>query len=161
LTAFDSQTSGPVAPQTSRLPSGATQIASVSAPVNVLHEGTEHRAHRTSRPTSSAVSWRWRRHAQRRHQRPRSSSCSGRDAAQPERLGTRIVFDSDRTGAFCDVFTMDPDGSDVVQLTDFQAWICRCEMAGRHGQLAWLGSWHEMTSTVACWWCWCGTAVWA
>jgi hypothetical protein len=47
--------------------------------------------------------------------------CSGRDSTQPERLGTRIAFDSDRSRAFCDVFTMDPDGSDVVQLTDFQA----------------------------------------
>ena len=33
--------------------------------------------------------------------------------------GTRIAFDSDRSGAFCDVFTMDPDGSDIAQLTDF------------------------------------------
>ncbi|MGH9041132.1 MAG: TolB family protein, partial [Acidimicrobiia bacterium] len=30
----------------------------------------------------------------------------------------RIVFTSDRTGNF-EIFTMDPDGSDVVQLTDW------------------------------------------
>ena len=38
--------------------------------------------------------------------------------------GTRIVFDSNRTGAFCDVFSMEPDGSHVTQLTDFGVGDC-------------------------------------
>jgi Tol biopolymer transport system component len=38
--------------------------------------------------------------------------------------GTRLAFDSDRTGAFCDVFSMRPDGSDVTQLTDFGVGDC-------------------------------------